>query len=198
MDRMTFGRMNKLSPYGVLGPNGGARTTVQPYVAFGRMRSSTNGSWPNESLNRKEVARMKMAERSNSLRMSLIRPNGFYQQDQQAYQQFDQQAFQQQSPFHDYRHHTQDDSDSTNHNKSVQVESEEEEPIRPTGKKARGKKASAKRWTDEEEVALAKSWLTISENLDVTDHFHQLMKDNSRTLDQIYSKWNELNSAMKK
>ncbi|KAL8261972.1 hypothetical protein R6Q59_026021 [Mikania micrantha] len=32
----------------------------------------------------------------------------------------------------------------------------------------------------------------------VTDHFHQLMKDNSRTLDQIYSKWNDLNSAMKK
>ncbi|KAL8260363.1 hypothetical protein R6Q59_028316 [Mikania micrantha] len=35
------------------------------------------------------------------------------------------------------------------------------------GKKAIGKKAPAKRWTDEEEVALAKSWLTISENPDV-------------------------------
>ncbi|KAL8244886.1 hypothetical protein R6Q59_011144 [Mikania micrantha] len=112
----------------------------------------------------------------------------------------------------DYRDHTQDDSDSSDHNKSVQVESEEEEePVRPTGKKPIAKKASAKRWTDKEEAALAKSWLTISENPDVgnaqkmdgfyrnvTDHFHQLMKDNSRTLDQIYSKWNNLNSAMKK
>ncbi|KAL8216510.1 hypothetical protein R6Q57_023347 [Mikania cordata] len=107
----------------------------------------------------------------------------------------------------DYRDYTQDDSDSSGHNKSVQVESEEEEePVRPTGKKA-----SANRWTDEEEVELAKYWLTISENPNVgnaqkmdgfyrkvTDHFHQLMKDNSRTLDQIYSKWNDLNSAMKK
>ncbi|KAL8216576.1 hypothetical protein R6Q57_023413 [Mikania cordata] len=66
------------------------------------------------------------------------------------------------------------------------------------GKKAIGKKAPTKRWIDEEEVALAKSWLINSENPDVTDHFHQLMKDNSRTLDQIYSKWNDLNSAMKK
>ncbi|KAL8247134.1 hypothetical protein R6Q59_008350 [Mikania micrantha] len=99
----------------------------------------------------------------------------------------------------DYRDHTQDGSDSSEHNKSVQVESEEEEePVRSTGKKAIGKKASAKRWTDEEEVALAKSWLIISENPDVTGHFHQLMKDNSRTLEQIYSKWNDLNSAMKK
>ncbi|KAL8188581.1 hypothetical protein R6Q57_029869 [Mikania cordata] len=118
------------------------------------------------------------------------------QQDLQAYQQFDQQAFQQQSPFHDYRDHTQYDSDSRDHNKSVQVESEEEEPVRPIGNKAIGKKTPAKRWTDEEEVALAKSWLTISENHEVgnaqkrdgfyrkvTDHFHQLMKDNSRTLD---------------
>ncbi|KAL8267320.1 hypothetical protein R6Q59_004664 [Mikania micrantha] len=114
----------------------------------------------------------------------------------------------------DYRDHNQDDSDSSEHNKSVQVESEkeeEEEPVRPTRKKAIGKKALAKRWTDEEEVALARSWLTISENPDVgnaqkrdcfyrkvTDHFHHLMKDNSRTVDQIYSKWNDLNSAMKK
>ncbi|KAL8247676.1 hypothetical protein R6Q59_008892 [Mikania micrantha] len=132
---------------------------------------------------------------------------------QQSYQQFDQQAFQQQSPFHDYRDHNQDDSDSSEHNKSVQVESEEEEeePVRPTGKKAIGKKAPAKIWTDEEEVALSRSWLTISENPDVgnaqkrdcfyrkvTDHFHHLMKDNSRTVDQIYSKWNDMNSAMKK
>ncbi|KAL8199318.1 hypothetical protein R6Q57_012886 [Mikania cordata] len=85
-----------------------------------------------------------------------------YQQDQQGNQQFDQQAFLQQSPFHDYRDHTQDDLDSSDHNKSVQVESKEEgeEPV--------------------------------------TDYFHQLMKDNSRTLDQIYSKWNDFNSAMKK
>ncbi|KAL8188668.1 hypothetical protein R6Q57_029688 [Mikania cordata] len=51
----------------------------------------------------------------------------------------------------DYRDHTQDDLDSIDHNKSVKVESEEEEePVRPTGKKAIGKKAPAKRWTDEE------------------------------------------------
>ncbi|KAL8214796.1 hypothetical protein R6Q57_004245 [Mikania cordata] len=60
-----------------------------------------------------------------------------------------------------YLQYSSDDSDSSEHNKSVQVESEEEEEP-------------------------------------VTDHFHQLMKDNSRTLDQIYSKWNDLNSAMKK
>ncbi|KAL8232066.1 hypothetical protein R6Q57_001844 [Mikania cordata] len=66
-------------------------------------------------------------------------------------------------------------------------------------------------WTDEEEIALARSWLIISENPDVgnaqkkddfyrkvTDHFHHLMKDSSRTVDQIYSKWNDLNSVMKK
>ncbi|KAL8217053.1 hypothetical protein R6Q57_023890 [Mikania cordata] len=136
-----------------------------------------------------------------------------YQQDQQTYQQFDQQAFRQQSSFKDCRDHTQNDSDSSDHNKSVQVESEEEEeePDRPTGKKAIGNKAPARPWTDKEEVALAKSWLTISENPDVgnaqkmdgfyrkvTDHFHQLVKDNSRTLDQIYSNWNNLNSTMKK
>ncbi|KAL8214578.1 hypothetical protein R6Q57_004027 [Mikania cordata] len=121
-----------------------------------------------------------------------------YQQDQHSYQQFDQQAFQQQSSFQDYRDHNQDDSDSSEHNKSVQVESEEEEPIRRTRKKAIGKKAPVKRWSDEEEVALARSWLTISENPDVTNHFHHLMKDNSRTVDQIYSKWNDLNSVMKK
>ncbi|KAL8256248.1 hypothetical protein R6Q59_031315 [Mikania micrantha] len=130
-----------------------------------------------------------------------------YQQDQQSYQQFDQQTFQQQSPF-------QDDSDSSKHNKSVQVESEEkeeEEPVRRTGKKTIGKKAPAKRWSDEEEVALARSWLTISENPDVgnahkrdgfyrkvTEHFHHLVKDKSRTVDQIYSKWNDMNSSMKK
>ncbi|KAL8200023.1 hypothetical protein R6Q57_011362 [Mikania cordata] len=126
------------------------------------------------------------------------------------YEQMNPSQYLQYSP--DYRDHTQDDSDSSDHNKSVQVESEEEEePVRPTGKKAIGKKAPAKRWTDEEEVALAKFWLTISENPNVgnaqkkdglyrkvIDHFHQLMKDNSRTLDQIYSKWNDLNSAMKK
>ncbi|KAL8246441.1 hypothetical protein R6Q59_007657 [Mikania micrantha] len=117
----------------------------------------------------------------------------------------------------DYRDYNQDDSDTSEHYKSVQVKSEEEEeeeeeePFRPTGKKAIEKKAPAKRWTDEEEVALARSWLAISENPDVgnaqkrdgfyikvTDHFHQLMKDNSRTVDQIYSKWNDLNSAVKK
>ncbi|KAL8247600.1 hypothetical protein R6Q59_008816 [Mikania micrantha] len=71
----------------------------------------------------------------------------------------------------DYRDHNQDDSDSSEHNKSVQVESEEEEeeeePVRRTGKKTIGKKAPAKRWSDEEEVALVRSWLTISENSDV-------------------------------
>ncbi|KAL8232443.1 hypothetical protein R6Q57_002221 [Mikania cordata] len=112
----------------------------------------------------------------------------------------------------DYRDHDQDDSDSSKHNKSVQVESEEEEePVRRTGKKPIEKKAPAKRWSDEEEVALARSWLTISENPDignaqkrdgfyrkVTEHFHHLVKDKSRTVDQIYSKWNDMNSSMKK
>ncbi|KAL8259973.1 hypothetical protein R6Q59_027926 [Mikania micrantha] len=32
----------------------------------------------------------------------------------------------------------------------------------------------------------------------VTDHFHHLMNDKSRTVDQIYSKWNDMNSSMKK
>ncbi|KAL8246364.1 hypothetical protein R6Q59_007580 [Mikania micrantha] len=137
-----------------------------------------------------------------------------YQQDQQSYQQFEQQTFQQQSPFQDYRDHNQDDSDSSKHNKSVQVESEEEEkeePVRRTGKKPIGKKAPAKRWSDEEEVALARAWLTISENPNVgnaqkrdgfykkvTEHFHHLVKDRSRTVDQIYSKWNDMNASMKK
>ncbi|KAL8188681.1 hypothetical protein R6Q57_029701 [Mikania cordata] len=125
-----------------------------------------------------------------------------YQQDQQSYQQFDQQTFQQQSPFQYYHDHNQDDSNSSEHNKSVQVESEEEEePVRRTGKKAIGKKAPAKYWSDEEDVALARSWLTISENFEVgnaqkrdgfyrkvTDHFYHLMKDKSRSVDQIYSK----------
>ncbi|KAL8236708.1 hypothetical protein R6Q59_017789, partial [Mikania micrantha] len=69
-----------------------------------------------------------------------------------------------------YRDINQDDSDSSEHNKSVQVESEEEkeqEPVRRMGKKPIGKKAPAKRWSDEEEVALARAWLTISENPDV-------------------------------
>ncbi|KAL8199603.1 hypothetical protein R6Q57_013171 [Mikania cordata] len=86
-----------------------------------------------------------------------------YQQDQQSYQQFDQQAFQQQSPFQDYRDHNQDDIDSSEHNKSVQVESEEEEEEEP-----------------------------------VNEHFHHLVKDKSMTVDQIYSKWNDMNSSMKK
>ncbi|KAL8236434.1 hypothetical protein R6Q59_017515 [Mikania micrantha] len=112
----------------------------------------------------------------------------------------------------DYRDHNQDDSDSSEHNKSVQVESEEEEePVRRTGKKPIGKKAPAKRWSDEEEVALARAWLTISENPDVgnaqkrdgfykkvTEHFHHLVNDRSRTVDQIYSKWNDMNASMKK
>ncbi|KAL8217398.1 hypothetical protein R6Q57_020771 [Mikania cordata] len=129
-----------------------------------------------------------------------------YQHDQQSYQQFDQQAFQQQSPFQDYRDHNQDDSNSSEHNKSVQVESEEEEePVRRTGKKPMGKETPAKRWSDEEEVVLVRSWLTISENPDVgnaqnidgfyrkvTYHFHHLMNDKSRTVDQIYSKWNDM------
>ncbi|KAL8230527.1 hypothetical protein R6Q57_000308 [Mikania cordata] len=119
-------------------------------------------------------------------------------------QQFNrwEQSYQQDQQ--NYRDHNQDDSDSNEHNKSVQVESEEEEeeePVRSAGKKTIGKKTPAKRWTDEEDVVLARSWLIISENPDVgnaqkrdgfyrkvTDHFHQLMKDNSRTVDQIYSK----------
>ncbi|KAL8264164.1 hypothetical protein R6Q59_022294 [Mikania micrantha] len=125
--------------------------------------------------------------------------------------QQDQQNFQQQSPFQDYRDNNQDDSDSSEH---VQVESEEEEeqePVRRPGKKPVGKKAPAKRWSDEEEVALARAWLTISENPDVgnaqkrdgfyrkaTEHFHHLVKDRSRTVDQIYSKWNDMNASMKK
>ncbi|KAL8249334.1 hypothetical protein R6Q59_006202, partial [Mikania micrantha] len=90
-------------------------------------------------------------------------------------------------------------------------EEEEEEPVRRTGNKPIGKKAPAKRWSDEEEVALARSWLTIYENPDVgnaqkkdgfyrkiTDHFYHLMKDKSMTVEQIYSKWNNMNSSMKK
>ncbi|KAL8200214.1 hypothetical protein R6Q57_011553 [Mikania cordata] len=82
-----------------------------------------------------------------------------YQHDQQSYQQFDQQVFQQQSPFQDYRDYNQDDSDSSKHNKSVPVDSkeEEEEPVKRKRKKPMGKKAPAKRWSDEEEVALARS-----------------------------------------
>ncbi|KAL8232552.1 hypothetical protein R6Q57_002330 [Mikania cordata] len=113
-----------------------------------------------------------------------------------------------------YRDHNQDDSDSSEHNKSIQVESEEEEeeePVRRTRKKPIGKKAPAKHWSDEEEVALARSWLTILEIPDVgnaqkrdgfyrnvTEHFHYLVKDKSRTVDQIYSKLNYMNSSKKK
>ncbi|KAD3641785.1 hypothetical protein E3N88_31009 [Mikania micrantha] len=64
------------------------------------------------------------------------------------------------------------------HNKSVQVESEEEEeePVRRTRKKP-----PAKRWSDEEEVALAKSWLTISENPDVGNaQFNPFNKEESQ------------------
>ncbi|KAL8242623.1 hypothetical protein R6Q59_012925 [Mikania micrantha] len=32
----------------------------------------------------------------------------------------------------------------------------------------------------------------------VTEHFHHLVKDRSRTVDQIYSKWNDMNASMKK
>ncbi|KAL8249799.1 hypothetical protein R6Q59_006667 [Mikania micrantha] len=32
----------------------------------------------------------------------------------------------------------------------------------------------------------------------VTEHFHHLVKDRSRTVDQIYSKWNDMNGSMKK
>ncbi|KAL8193150.1 hypothetical protein R6Q57_027054 [Mikania cordata] len=34
--------------------------------------------------------------------------------------------------------------------------------------------------------------------VEVTEHFHHLVKDKSRTVDQIYSKWNDMNSSMKK
>ncbi|KAL8246145.1 hypothetical protein R6Q59_007361 [Mikania micrantha] len=99
------------------------------------------------------------------------------------YEQMNPSQYLQYSP--DYRDHTQDDSDSSYHNKSVQVESEEEEeePVRPTGKKTIGKKASAKRLTDEEEVALAKSWLTISENPDVGN---ALKRDGNRPFSPTY------------
>ncbi|KAL8228492.1 hypothetical protein R6Q57_016076 [Mikania cordata] len=111
----------------------------------------------------------------------------------------------------DYREPNNDESDSSDQNKIVQLESdEEEEPVRAPEKRPQGRKA-AKRWSDEEDVALAKSWLTVSENPEVgnaqkrhgfyrkvTDHFHELMKDTSRTVDQIYSKWGDLNAAMKK
>ncbi|KAL8231761.1 hypothetical protein R6Q57_001539 [Mikania cordata] len=111
----------------------------------------------------------------------------------------------------DYREPNNDESDSSDQNKTLQLESdEEEEPVRAPEKRPQGRKA-AKRWSDEEEVALAKSWLTVSENHEVgnaqkrdgfyrkiTDHFHELMKDTSRTVDQIYSKWGDLNAAMKK
>ncbi|KAL8217755.1 hypothetical protein R6Q57_021128 [Mikania cordata] len=131
----------------------------------------------------------------------------------QSSQQFEwqQQQFHQQSPFQDYREPNNDESDSSDQNKTVQLESdEEEEPVRAPEKRPQGRKA-AKRWSDEEEVALNKSWLTVSENPEVgnaqkrdgfyrkvTDHFHELMKDTSRTVDQIYSKWGNLNAAMKK
>ncbi|KAL8243098.1 hypothetical protein R6Q59_009356 [Mikania micrantha] len=34
--------------------------------------------------------------------------------------------------------------------------------------------------------------------MSVTEHFHHLVKDKSRTVDQIYSKWNDMNASMKK
>ncbi|KAL8233220.1 hypothetical protein R6Q57_002998 [Mikania cordata] len=98
-----------------------------------------------------------------------MNPAQYLQYSPDTQQQFNrwEQSYQQDQQ--NYRDHNQDDSDSSEHNKSVQVESEEEEeePVRRTRKKAIGKKTPAKRWSDEEEVALARSWLTISENLDV-------------------------------
>ncbi|KAL8213700.1 hypothetical protein R6Q57_003149 [Mikania cordata] len=140
-----------------------------------------------------------------------MNPAPYLQYSPDTQQQFNrwEQSYQQDQ--RNYRDHKQDDSDSSEHNKSVQVESEEEEPVRRTGKKPIGKKALAKRWSDEEEVALARSWLTFSENSDVGNaqkrddfyrkaikHFHHLVKEKSRTVDQIYSKWNDMNSSMKK
>ncbi|KAL8196162.1 hypothetical protein R6Q57_025162 [Mikania cordata] len=89
----------------------------------------------------------------------------------QSSQQFEwqqQQQFHQQSPFQDYREPNNDESDSSDQNKTLQLESdeEEEEPVRAPEKRPQGRKA-AKRWSDEEEVALAKSWLTVSENPEV-------------------------------
>ncbi|KAL8216703.1 hypothetical protein R6Q57_023540 [Mikania cordata] len=87
----------------------------------------------------------------------------------QSSQQFEwqQQQFHQQSPFQDYREPNNDESDSSDQNKTVQLESdEEEEPVRAPEKRPKGRKA-AKRWSDEKEVALAKSWLTVSENPEV-------------------------------
>ncbi|KAL8264650.1 hypothetical protein R6Q59_022780 [Mikania micrantha] len=136
-----------------------------------------------------------------------------YQQDQQSYQQFDQQTFQQQSPFQDYRDHNQDDSDSSEHNKVFKSSRKKKKNKNRLGDRERNQleEAPAKRWSDEEEVALARAWLTISENPDVgnaqkqdgfykkvTEHFHHLVKDRSRTVDQIYSKWNDMNASMKK
>ncbi|KAL8231863.1 hypothetical protein R6Q57_001641 [Mikania cordata] len=132
----------------------------------------------------------------------------------QSSQQFEwqqQQQFHQQSPFQNYREPNNDEPDSSDQNKTVQLESdEEEEPVRAPEKRPQGRKA-AKRWSDEEDVALAKSWLTVSVNPEVgnaqkrdgfyqkvTNHFHELMKATSRTVDQIYSKWGDLNAAMKR
>ncbi|KAL8224848.1 hypothetical protein R6Q57_017405 [Mikania cordata] len=70
----------------------------------------------------------------------------------------------------DYREPNNGESGSSDQNKTLQLESdEEEEPVRAP-------KIDHK----------------------VTDHFHELMKDTSRTVDQIYSKWGDLNAAMKK
>ncbi|KAL8238824.1 hypothetical protein R6Q59_015391 [Mikania micrantha] len=40
--------------------------------------------------------------------------------------------------------------------------------------------------------------LVMRKNGMVTEHFHHLVKDRSRTVDQIYFKWNDMNASMKK
>ncbi|KAL8208691.1 hypothetical protein R6Q57_008103 [Mikania cordata] len=127
----------------------------------------------------------------------------------QSSQQFEwqqQQQFHRQSPFQDYREPNNDESDSSDQNKTVQLESdEEEEPVRAPEKRPQGRKA-AKRWSDEKRLLwpnlgllfLKIPKLGMPKKGMVTDHFHELMKDTSRTVDQIYSKWGDLNAAMKK
>ncbi|KAL8211129.1 hypothetical protein R6Q57_005566 [Mikania cordata] len=127
----------------------------------------------------------------------------------QSSQQFEwqqQQQFHQQPPFQDYREPNNDESDSSDQNKTVQLESdEEEEQVRaPERDHKVGKLPSVgqtrKRllWSNLGLLFLKIPKLGMPKKEMVTDHFHELMKDTSRTVDQIYSKWGDLNTAMKK
>ncbi|KAL8232492.1 hypothetical protein R6Q57_002270 [Mikania cordata] len=106
----------------------------------------------------------------------------------------------------DYREPNNNDSDSSDQNKTEQLESdEEEEPVRAPEKRPQGRKA-AKRWSDEKRLLwpnlgllfLKIPKLGMPKKGMVTEHFHELMKATSRTVDQIYSKWGDLNAAMKR